>query len=772
MSINCEIFISYSSKEKEIASLVRETLENNGITCWMAPESIPASSGYAAEITEAIANAKVVVLILSYPSMESKWVAKEVDFAICENKPIIPFRIDDSKLNRTFQLYLNNVQHIDAYKRIKMALGDLLDNVTALIGAKKEDSSRIYLKPAYREPIYNFMGRDRELEDISAAFDGHTVVALSGMGGIGKSEVAKAYAVKAYKDGLYEIVSYADYKGTLKKTISQLDFANFDEATFLESLQTRTDITSIEDELYKKKVGWLETHSKKALLIIDGMDNYDDPDLGVLSRISIDVLMTTRCHFSDLKTVRINPVPDDELVEVFYNFYEDGTRDEEEIAAVKEIISLVSSHTLTVKLMGQFLQTSGYEVNMLLDNLRQSTLSDIFGQDEVMHQNRYDSINAHIKNLFSLAKLSQKEEAVLADLSLIPTSGIKKYTFRSWHKDADTMTVVSRLVDKGFVESNHGLIYLHPIIQAVVKDTVKPNTDLCADFLDCVIQNIDGEIVPTVKQMDELSAITLSIVNSLNEENLTMVRLLTSVGRFHNSCAYCKLMPLKNYRGMNTAFAQLKTDNVDKLKEFSVSHGLYLRAGQMLEGLEGVDWVDRERLYTRFAALLYNVKKYDDAILYNQKALDINVRERGVLDENSFTNRRRMATCYFTVGNFQKAYELYAENLRLRLENPPQEAVNLGRAQMHAANALKALGRLDEALTLYERSREYIVDDDSNAIGLAMLDEEVADLYERMGNAILAKDYLKEALDLYTKFSEDEEKINILSQRLEGSAKA
>ena len=53
MKINCEVFISYSSKEKEMADLVRETLENNGISCWMAPESIPASSGYAAEITEA-----------------------------------------------------------------------------------------------------------------------------------------------------------------------------------------------------------------------------------------------------------------------------------------------------------------------------------------------------------------------------------------------------------------------------------------------------------------------------------------------------------------------------------------------------------------------------------------------------------------------------------------------------------------------------------------------------------------------------------------------
>ena len=294
MSINCEVFISYSSKEKEIASLVRETLENNGITCWMAPESIPASSGYASEITEAICNAKVVVLILSFPSMESKWVTKEVDFAICENKPIIPFHIDDSKLNKTFQLYLNNVQHIDAYKRIKQALGDLLDNVVALVGEKKEDSSRIYLKPMYREPIFNFRGRDNELNEIEESFKSHNVVTLSGIGGIGKSEIAKAYAVKSFKENIYEIVSYIDYKESLRKTISQLDFSNFDEASFLESLQTRNDITSIEDELFKKKLDWLETHNKKALLIIDGMDNYDDPDLDILTHLAIHVLVVTR----------------------------------------------------------------------------------------------------------------------------------------------------------------------------------------------------------------------------------------------------------------------------------------------------------------------------------------------------------------------------------------------------------------------------------------------------------------------------------------------
>ena len=770
MSINCEIFISYSSKEKDIASLVRETLENNGITCWMAPESIPASSGYAAEITEAIANAKVVVLVLSSPSMESRWVAKEVDFAICENKPIIPFHIDDSKLTRTFQLYLNNVQHNDAYRRIKLALGDLLDNVTALIGKKTEDAARIHLKPSYREPNGSFCGREAELSELTEAFRDHGVVALSGIGGIGKSEIAKAYACRAYREARYEIVSYADYKGSLRATVAQLDFSNFDEASFLEGLAEREDVTSIEEELFKKKRDWLETHTRSALLIIDGMDDLDDPDLPLLSTLSVNVLLTTRCHFGDIRTVRVSPIGEDTLLDLFYTLYEDGDREsEEEVETVKRILSLVSYHTLTVKLMAQFLKTSGYTPAMLLEALGESTLSKIFDDDEVVHENTYRSISAHIRQLFSLARLTHEEETVLCELSLLPPSGIRKYTFRSWHTSPDTMTVVARLTDRGFIESGHGMIALHPLVAAVVKEELRPSTERCLEFLEGMIAGIEDEVIPTLRQMDEISAITLSAVAALSEESLTMVRLLTSVGRFHGTYAYNKLMPLKSYRGMNLAFGQLRTDSTDKLQEFSTGYRLYCRAGEMLGRLQGVSDADKERLYTRFAALLYNVHRYTEAIDYNYRALAINERLCGELSEASFTNRRRIGTGYFTMGEYEKAYEIYKQNLTLRLENPPQSNENLGRAHMHTANALKALGRLDEALSLYGRARDYILGDEGNAIGLAMLSEELADLHSRLGEGARAREYLLEALKIYEKYSDNEEKIAALSEKLEKS---
>ena len=62
---NKDVFISYKAEETAEALWVKTSLEQNGISCWMAPTSIPGGSSYAKEITHAIENCKVFVLILS-----------------------------------------------------------------------------------------------------------------------------------------------------------------------------------------------------------------------------------------------------------------------------------------------------------------------------------------------------------------------------------------------------------------------------------------------------------------------------------------------------------------------------------------------------------------------------------------------------------------------------------------------------------------------------------------------------------------------------------
>ena len=127
------VFISYSSKEIEIANQTKLVLENNDIPCWMAPQSIPAGSDYATEIPSAITDCCAVVLLLSKASQESNWVPKEVGIAIGKGKMVIPFKIDDAIINDTFNFYLTNNQRIEAYNRMTDAYKELVKRLKSVI---------------------------------------------------------------------------------------------------------------------------------------------------------------------------------------------------------------------------------------------------------------------------------------------------------------------------------------------------------------------------------------------------------------------------------------------------------------------------------------------------------------------------------------------------------------------------------------------------------------------------------------------------------------
>ena len=93
-----DVFISYKSEDYEKADWVRSVLKANGISCWMAPESIPGSTSYSTEIPKAIKKCKKFVLILTEKVQKSAWVPKEIDGAVNAEKTIIPFAWEDCPL--------------------------------------------------------------------------------------------------------------------------------------------------------------------------------------------------------------------------------------------------------------------------------------------------------------------------------------------------------------------------------------------------------------------------------------------------------------------------------------------------------------------------------------------------------------------------------------------------------------------------------------------------------------------------------------------------
>jgi len=134
-----DVFISYKAEEAEVAGWVKNILEENGISCWMAPGCIPGGSSYAIEIPRAIRQAKVFVLILSSKAQESRWVSKEVDLAINEGKVVLPFMLENCSLRDDFYFYLTNVQRYTAYEDKNAAVQKMLKEIKDVIGIGSTD---------------------------------------------------------------------------------------------------------------------------------------------------------------------------------------------------------------------------------------------------------------------------------------------------------------------------------------------------------------------------------------------------------------------------------------------------------------------------------------------------------------------------------------------------------------------------------------------------------------------------------------------------------
>ena len=153
--MNHDVFISYSSQDKEAAQAICHTLEQNEIRCWMAPRDIPPGSEYGDFIDEAIKRSSVVVVLFSETAATSLWVKGELNIAFEEQKVIIPFRLDKTPLKGQNRVILNQKHWIDAYPDYKTKFNDLVCAVAQSIGrnVEKDQGDSVIVRKNLRRHI-------------------------------------------------------------------------------------------------------------------------------------------------------------------------------------------------------------------------------------------------------------------------------------------------------------------------------------------------------------------------------------------------------------------------------------------------------------------------------------------------------------------------------------------------------------------------------------------------------------------------------------------
>ncbi|MBR6594087.1 MAG: toll/interleukin-1 receptor domain-containing protein [Clostridia bacterium] len=109
-----DCFISYSHKDRQIATIIQGILEQNGIKCWIDYRDSVSGVDYAASIVRAIKSSRYFILVLSSNSSHSAHVLNEINSAANAGKTIIPFKVDDAELTDSIEYYLGRTHWMDA----------------------------------------------------------------------------------------------------------------------------------------------------------------------------------------------------------------------------------------------------------------------------------------------------------------------------------------------------------------------------------------------------------------------------------------------------------------------------------------------------------------------------------------------------------------------------------------------------------------------------------------------------------------------------------
>ncbi|MEE0940059.1 toll/interleukin-1 receptor domain-containing protein [Methanobrevibacter sp.] len=132
------VFISYSTRNSDIANRICYLLEENGLKCWIAPRNISSGKIYIEEIGDAIRSTKIVVLVYSSFSQASRYVNNEIEMAYSYNKPIISFNIDNAEPKDEMAYFLKVSQWLPAFPDPEAEYETLIEDSLMLCNEQRD----------------------------------------------------------------------------------------------------------------------------------------------------------------------------------------------------------------------------------------------------------------------------------------------------------------------------------------------------------------------------------------------------------------------------------------------------------------------------------------------------------------------------------------------------------------------------------------------------------------------------------------------------------
>jgi tetratricopeptide (TPR) repeat protein len=289
-----DVFLSYNSKDLALVRPLAERLRQTGLRVWFDQWAIKPGDDIFLAIERGLDVARVQVLCLSPAALGSGWVRMERSTVLFRDpsnvdRRFVPILLADCTLPDTLRRY----KYVDFREAAEAAFEELLTACGSTVAAARSEQRKFHLSD-YSSRNLNFTGRENDLKDIreklvasGAAGVSQTGTALTGLGGIGKTQLAIEYAFRFADDYQFIFLLHADDPGKIEN-----DFLRI-AADLKLGLEERDEQLRVQ-----AVIRWLERNDRW-LLIVDNVEHPTKVKPFLPKTRPGHILVTTRLHDLD-----------------------------------------------------------------------------------------------------------------------------------------------------------------------------------------------------------------------------------------------------------------------------------------------------------------------------------------------------------------------------------------------------------------------------------------------------------------------------------------
>ena len=424
------------------------------------------------------------------------------------------------KLFRELDLFFRKTIAISTFARYGEieSVVKILDELIELA-----DVERVFPIDNFQSNTANFIGRTSELCAIQKILQDNQLVFLSGIGGIGKTELAKKFA--AVNRGTFDTIIFCRYESSIAELVTNQISINGIEQDADESTEN----------FFHRKLSILrETLTPNDLIILDNFDSDEDTELENLFACPCKFLITTRLDFSDYNfpQIEVRQIENLEEVTELFKTYNGNDYDNAEQDATQKIFQLIDCHTMTVELTAKYLRETGESPQILLERFQE--VEGITNVDGTKIRQRKDfrlrsiGVTDHLRTLFNLSNFDAAELEIMRSLSLLGGVRISKNYFREMLR-LENFDALDALIKRGWIESDDEKISLHQIILDLAYSDLKPSAENCPRITDSVIAELKKKPVNWTSERIKNQMAT-TFIQRASGKNLQYADLCVSYG--------------------------------------------------------------------------------------------------------------------------------------------------------------------------------------------------------------------------------------------------